>query len=595
MTLVTGTVEDVAGVPDRTPWYFASLALREGPFGDEITTTKSVRAVPGDGGVLSVDLETGPAVVTYKGNAYQVEIPGSGPVDIWDLIEAAVEADSLPEIPIGSAALRGYPVDNVSLVSTGPDTIQFYVQGDAIGSPLPVEVDTLVVFEDPMNHGAVGDGVADDTTAVQAAFDAVVDGGCVFLPKDKTFRVTAEVDLPLGSVLMGGGRWRGAGSDPNLLLDDPDAALKIDSYAQVMNLLVDGGGVANWGIRTGFANSKPTWNSVFVINCVEAGFVFEATQNAVLTNCTTKDCGVGYAFYNGGANIEIIGCSDDNNGNVGGANHRSIVIDNSTDPRLTGTVYTDGNRSLRFWGGIYEYGTGIHQVDILNGFAFETIEFNGVQVASNSATTTLINVGSGYAGTVLLRDTAFAVSSTAQVVTAAAGHIKYRNAQYTGGGGRVLPTCTTLTGSATASYDFDSAMLVESFFQTGLSGGDNGWADTGGTASVSWNSTKKRMSISSPDPDYGIAVVLRGYQYYAQPYRLMRVKFMLRNVSGGDVRLETDLNVSPYHRTIGAYNNGEHDVVVSLEGDETGLRLLSDAYGTPITAEVSYFTAEHLV
>ena len=38
------------------------------------------------------------------------------------------------------------------------------------------------LFENVKSHGAVGDGVADDTTAVIAAIDAAVDGGTVFFP-----------------------------------------------------------------------------------------------------------------------------------------------------------------------------------------------------------------------------------------------------------------------------------------------------------------------------------------------------------------------------------------------------------------------------
>src|SRR5689334_13365398 len=46
------------------------------------------------------------------------------------------------------------------------------------------------------NYGAVGDGVADDTDAIEAALrDAVAAGGCVDIPAGR-FRVTRQLKIP---------------------------------------------------------------------------------------------------------------------------------------------------------------------------------------------------------------------------------------------------------------------------------------------------------------------------------------------------------------------------------------------------------------
>lgn len=75
------------------------------------------------------------------------------------------------------------------------DASEFQV-GDLIISGKP--------WIDPRSRGAVGDGVADDTTAIQAAIDTAdaAGGGCVFVPEG-TFKITDPVKIPAGVSLRG--------------------------------------------------------------------------------------------------------------------------------------------------------------------------------------------------------------------------------------------------------------------------------------------------------------------------------------------------------------------------------------------------------
>jgi len=55
---------------------------------------------------------------------------------------------------------------------------------DSVWTPL-----TVMAVASPMDHGAVGDGVADDLAALGASVNALPEaGGIVYLPAGKTFR-----------------------------------------------------------------------------------------------------------------------------------------------------------------------------------------------------------------------------------------------------------------------------------------------------------------------------------------------------------------------------------------------------------------------
>jgi len=59
-----------------------------------------------------------------------------------------------------------------------------------------------------VDYGVVADGSTDDTTALQAAFDAVANNGCIVFPPSKTIKTTAAIVMPrstYGVVLQGNG------------------------------------------------------------------------------------------------------------------------------------------------------------------------------------------------------------------------------------------------------------------------------------------------------------------------------------------------------------------------------------------------------
>lgn len=103
MTLVTGVITDVTGVPDLSQWTFSSV-MREDSTGSAVVTTKRVNAKPNSSGVLSVNVDPGIVIISYRGRAYTVEVPAIGPVDVWGLIAAEVaDLGSLGDAALGAA------------------------------------------------------------------------------------------------------------------------------------------------------------------------------------------------------------------------------------------------------------------------------------------------------------------------------------------------------------------------------------------------------------------------------------------------------------------------------------------------------------
>lgn len=72
------------------------------------------------------------------------------------------------------------------------------VNGRVPADRLPAVLDWIFVTD----HGAIGDGVADDTTAIKAAIAACPVGGVVYFPAGR-YKVSATLDLPAGITLQG--------------------------------------------------------------------------------------------------------------------------------------------------------------------------------------------------------------------------------------------------------------------------------------------------------------------------------------------------------------------------------------------------------
>jgi len=186
--------------------------------------------------------------------------------------------------------------------------------------------------------GAVGDGVADDTAAIQAAIDALPSGGTVSFPKG-SYYIASTVRLTSGLHLVGQGVFRdylytvadGAGATEIIVNDG------ITGFAaKVGNTIVRDGSIRNMGLRAKTVGSSAYGNAPafsantvcidtrymrdFVIDnvdftCFDMGVTNTSdsggheSSRTVITNFTGQDCNYLFKFNDGAADIRISGCA----------------------------------------------------------------------------------------------------------------------------------------------------------------------------------------------------------------------------------------------------------------------------------------------
>ena len=136
------------------------------------------------GGSLSLD-GLSDVTITTPSSGHVVKYNGTAWVN--DTVAGAGNLDSLSDVAITT------PASGQTLVYNGSTWANSTVAGGTGISQTDVEA-----FSGKWATGLVGDGVTDDTVALQAIFDNVPDKGVIVFPPGKTIRITSKIDIDAG-------------------------------------------------------------------------------------------------------------------------------------------------------------------------------------------------------------------------------------------------------------------------------------------------------------------------------------------------------------------------------------------------------------
>jgi hypothetical protein len=158
------------------------------------------------------------------------------------------------------------------------------------------------------NLGAVGDGVADDTKALQTAFDGVKDGSTVYFPPG-TYRITDTLNLKcLPQVGTMGALIVGCGRDTRIVWDGPEGGRMVVAdgvlECRYVGMILDGRGKAADCLvhKNSFRfTTEVSHENMAFLNCTDTGLLIDptrqqATAETLVENCYFENCKRGSAI-----------------------------------------------------------------------------------------------------------------------------------------------------------------------------------------------------------------------------------------------------------------------------------------------------------
>jgi hypothetical protein len=143
------------------------------------------------------------------------------------------------------------------------------------------------------DYGATGDGVTDDTVAVQAAIDAAGSGLVVF--PSGVFMIRAVKVRNKGTAIRGDGRFgtrikRLSGTEPLIDMSGSGTEIGHLRYDTIANFQIDGNNMPGVLIRSYYADSC-VYRELSFVNCPGLALDFVEVWDTRFENCTWEHCG----------------------------------------------------------------------------------------------------------------------------------------------------------------------------------------------------------------------------------------------------------------------------------------------------------------
>lgn len=481
----------------------------------------------------------------------------------------------------------------------------------------------------PLTYGAVGDGVADDTVALQAALDAAgAARGAVYLPAGKQFSYTSTLNIPVGALLVGAGRSK---SYPQLIAGAAAALIRIAvagdgwSMAHIRDVCIDGVNVGQIGLHLP-PNNRFTMSDCYVRRFTQAGLVQDGAQNNTFIDVDVTECGVtgspptnwpamgNWLIINGSNTCHYFHCVG-SAGDPVSAYHRAILVCNIYNDvggpggasRFTTSLFAMGNGDHRFIGGIWEGSTGgDYMIDVLDAADGQPFYFLNFTVNSIPGVA-LFHFSAGVRNRYFIENcvmSCHAQTPRLPYVVADAGTVIYRGDTRGDTDDHVgLVEGTILSSDAIMILDEDCRQLLDYNYRRFNSGVNAVNVSVGG-ATIAWDSATKSMSVTGngsigSGAAFPMANAPAGEPYYgtyAQNHRMIRVRTYLQDKVGG-WKATWLTSASPFLRDAGVtLSAGYNEIYLEMQGGtphEIGVCLLQSA-NEAASCKVRFIDIEHV-
>ena len=219
---------------------------------------------------------------------------GTNNIEVQVTVTIALGETDASLVTYGGTTVEGQ-LDAISGAG-GSSLVGFQQSGTgAVTRTVQAKLREVVSVED---FGAVGDGVADDTDAVQAAINAVPVGG--ILRVNRLYKITSTITITKPVRLVGGAY--GYGSQRVGFINETDTALKMFSvlahYVSFERLLIAGAGKTGTStaieVGDGVTNyDKFAFKDDAAIISFRTGIVLKTQNAAVRGGATISTCGTG--------------------------------------------------------------------------------------------------------------------------------------------------------------------------------------------------------------------------------------------------------------------------------------------------------------
>ncbi|HET9411319.1 MAG TPA: glycosyl hydrolase family 28-related protein [Candidatus Saccharimonadales bacterium] len=236
----------------------------------------------------------------------RLPVPG-GDVDAWAAIlneyllithnsDGSQKADS-----VGSAALqsRSIGIRHLRTMNAANTPLKDFVLSNT-GNELVWKTPEAVVASardleyNVADYGAVGDGITDDTEAVQAAIDAATNGGSVVFPRG-VFMVSSLKIRKHGVTLVGSARlgtrvMRISGTEPLVDISGTGTLDNHIKYCSISNIMLCGSSMPGPLLRSYFADNC-VYREVSFVHCNGTATDFVEVWDSRFQACSWEDCG----------------------------------------------------------------------------------------------------------------------------------------------------------------------------------------------------------------------------------------------------------------------------------------------------------------